>query len=191
MIPSSAEIARSLTGAWLLFRRDPRGMALFDCSARGAWNSFFAAVIVAPLYIVLWLLRDTGGAFAAVGGERLIAVKAIGYAVGWLVFPVVVYEIARRMDRAGRFIPFVVAYNWTSVIQQGIYLGVGLIVTIGPFPPKAAGALTLAALAVALAYAWSVIRIALNVSGPVAAGLIALDFALGFLIAAVERGMVG
>ena len=191
MIPSSAEIARSLTGAWLLFRRDSRGMALFDCSARGAWNSFFAAVIVAPLYIALWLLRDTGGAFSADGGERLIAVKAIGYAVGWLLFPVVVYEIARRMDRAGRFVPFVVAYNWTSVIQQGIYLGVGLIVTVGPFPPQAAGAMTLAALAVALAYAWSVIRVALDVSGPVAAGLIALDFALGFVIAAVERGMTG
>ncbi len=190
MIPSPAEIARALTGAWLLFRRDPRGMALFDLTARGAWNSFFAAVLVAPLYAAVWLLRDTGSAFSAAGSERLVLVKAIGYVVGWLAFPVVAFEAARLLGRTERYVALVVAANWAGAIQQGIYLGVGLLMTLGPFPPTVAAMATLAALAVALAYGWFVIRVALDVPGAAAAGLVGLDFALGLIIAGIERGLL-
>ncbi len=197
MIPSAAEIARSLNGAWLLFRRDPGGLALFNFTARGAWNSFFAAVLVAPLYATLWLLRDTGaGAATAVEaatddtGMRFIAVKAIGYIAGWLAFPALAFEVVRLLGRTERYVAFVVATNWAGAIQQGIYLGVGLLMTLGPFPPNVAAMATLAALAVALAYGWFAIRVSLGVPGAVAAGLLALDFALGLIIAGVERGLL-
>ena len=201
MIPSAAEIARSLNGAWLLFRRDPGGLALFDRTARGAWNSFFAAVLVAPLYATLWLLRDTGagvGAGAATAveaaaddtGMRFIAVKAIGYIAGWLAFPALAFEVVRLLGRTERYVAFVVATNWAGAIQQGIYLGVGLLMTLGPFPPPVAAMATLAALAVALAYGWFAIRVSLGVPGAVAAGLLALDFALGLIIAGMERGLL-
>ncbi len=181
MIPSAPEIARSMTGAWLLFWRDARGMALFDVTARGAWKSFFAAVLVAPLYVTLILSRDPGGS---------LVVPMIGYVVGWLAFPVVAFEAARLLGRADRYVAFVVATNWAGAIQQGLYLGVGLIVIVGASPPPVAGAMTLAALAVALAYGWFVIRTALALPGLAAAGLVALDFALGLVIAGIERGLV-
>ncbi len=43
----------SLYGAWRLARLDRRGFEVFDQTPAGAIRSFFAAVLVAPMY-ALW-----------------------------------------------------------------------------------------------------------------------------------------
>ena len=52
-MPSLAEVARAIYGAWRLMLFDADGMTFFDLSTGGFWRSFFAAVVVAPLYAVL------------------------------------------------------------------------------------------------------------------------------------------
>ena len=51
-MPPKQEIVASLYGAWRLMRLDPTGMTYFNLSADGFWRSFFAAVIVAPAYVL-------------------------------------------------------------------------------------------------------------------------------------------
>ena len=48
---TAREVTAALYGSWRLARLDPGGMAYFNRTVEGFWNSFFAAVIVAPGYI--------------------------------------------------------------------------------------------------------------------------------------------
>ena len=60
--PPAQEILSGLYGAWRLLRRDPQqAEACFRADATGFWNSFFAAVLVAPGYAVLVGLHLAGG----------------------------------------------------------------------------------------------------------------------------------
>ena len=43
------QIARGIRGALLLARFDARGMEYFDLSVEGFWDSFFGAVLAAPI----------------------------------------------------------------------------------------------------------------------------------------------
>ena len=54
---TSREVVAALYGAYRLARFDPSGLALFDATIAGFSRSFFAAVLVAPVYLVLLLIR--------------------------------------------------------------------------------------------------------------------------------------
>jgi hypothetical protein len=57
-VPS--EFVRSLRGAWLLARGDAAGMGLLDLTVEGFWNSFAAALVAAPAYVLLLADRYAG-----------------------------------------------------------------------------------------------------------------------------------
>ena len=52
MIPGQQEIIRSLTGAWLLAKRDTSALNYFNLSIEGFWRSFSAMVLVLPILIL-------------------------------------------------------------------------------------------------------------------------------------------
>ena len=52
MMPDRQEVASSLYGAWRLACLDESGMGYFNISVEGFWRSFFAAVLLAPVYML-------------------------------------------------------------------------------------------------------------------------------------------
>ncbi len=78
------EIARGIRGAVLLARFDARGMEYFDLSVEGFWDSFFGAVLAAPIAIY-WLVIGFPESTASTGW--VIAVEVVRYLIGWIWFP--------------------------------------------------------------------------------------------------------
>ncbi|MCZ6467897.1 MAG: hypothetical protein O6829_11555, partial [Alphaproteobacteria bacterium] len=118
---SAREAATSLYGAYRLARFDARGMTYFETSLAGFWRSFYAAVIVAPVFAVLLAMRYAAGG-EATDEVRFASVEAIAYVIAWVAFPLVMVSLARLLDREERYLGYIVAYNWASVLQNGLYL---------------------------------------------------------------------
>lgn len=122
-MPLREEIVRSLRGALLLARFDPRGVGHFDVTLDGFWRSFVGALLVAPFFI--------GGMLAEAGDAEIAWLsETFRYLTGWALFPLVMIPMARVMGLSARYVPFVIAYNWMQVVAR-MTLGVGALTGTG------------------------------------------------------------
>jgi hypothetical protein len=171
-----AEITAGVYGAWRLARRDPAGLAWIDGSARGFWNSFWAAALVAPAF---YGLEALDGAF----DEQLLRpllVQTIGYVIGWVAFPLAMIRMAEGLDRGRFYFRYITAYNWSAVVQMAFYLPTAVIVHMAPTSGLAMLGMLVTLLL--LFYQAYVAHIALEVPPFTAAGLVVFDLLLGGLI---------
>lgn len=186
---SAREAATSLYGAYRLARFDARGMTYFETSLGGFWRSFYAAVIVAPMFAVLLVMRYAAGG-VAVGGVRFAVVEAIAYVIAWVAFPLVMVSLARLLKREERYLGYIVAYNWASVLQNGLYLPLVMLGMAGVIPAETVGPLSLIALSLILVYGWFIAKVALDVGAGTAVALVALDLVLSVFIDIVASSML-
>ncbi|MGQ0665190.1 MAG: hypothetical protein ACT4P2_16730 [Pseudomonadota bacterium] len=173
------EVGFGVFGAWRLARLEPTGMRYFDTSIDGFWRSFFAALVVAPGYLVVMLLRHAAQPVAA-HPVRVALLEAIGYAIGWTLYPLVAFYLCRAFDVGGRYLGYIVAYNWANVIQAAIYVPaviVGGLLVSGP-----GLLLGLAVMVAILYYQYFIARAALGVGAAVALVFVAVDFATGMAL---------
>ena len=188
-MPSLNELARALYGAYRLARFDANGMQFFDASLSGFWKSFFAAVLVAPLYFFLLLQRfQIGG-----GGEsmaRFLAIEAIAYVIAWVLFPLVMVTVSRTLDCQERYLGYIVAYNWASVLQNALYLPLAILIQAGAIAPDAGAFAVMVLLTAILMYTWFVTRTALAIAGPTAAGIVFLDFVIGIVVNGFAESLI-
>jgi hypothetical protein len=184
------ELVRALYGAFRLARFDADGMTYLDQTVGACWRSFFAAVLVLPLYATLLVAQFATGQVAA-DGFRFAVVEAIAYVIGWLLFPVAMATVAPMMGRNERYVGFIVAYNWASVWQNTVILPIAILGTVGILPAPGGEFLSLVAFCYVLAYGWFVARTALDVPGSWAAGLVVLDLFLSFLLKGASEGLLG
>ncbi len=177
MMVGAEEIRRSLRGCLLLARFDASGLAHFNVTPAGFWNSFLAPAAIFPGQL---LLRSgpLGRIAEEAGWGRVLLAEAVVYAVIVLAFPVAVHLILPLIGRRENFIRYIVAYNWSAVIQMAILLPAGLLVNAGggAFLGTVAGVLV-------LVYAWFITRIALDVTRGVAAAFVLGDVVLTSAIA--------
>ena len=189
MIPSPLEIARAIYGAWRLAHLDPAGMNFLDRTVEGLWKSFFAAVLVAPGYLLL-LLIDVSELELSAGPLRVLVVQLLIYVIIWVAFPLVMYAWAQNMGRAAEYPGFIVAYNWAQVVQMVLVLPASVIVAGHFLPDGMIPLVNLAVLLVLLGYEWFIARTALALGGPAAAGVIALAFFTGLIAKLIGMSMV-
>lgn len=171
----AAEAVSALYGAFRLARFDRSGLAYFDASVDGFWKSFAAAVIVAPLYLVMALLRPD-----ETGGDLLV--DALAYTVNWFAFPVAMLSLVQVLDKQRYYIRHIVAYNWAGVLQNAIYLPLGILLQQNILPIQPGALLSLMVLAWTLIYSGFVTQVALEVPVHVAAGLVVVDLLLSLVV---------
>ena len=183
-MPGLNEILRALYGAYRLARFDAGGLTFFDATVGGFWRSFFAAVIVAPLYVTMLGVRFTSQAIEATPA-RFLAIEMISYVIGWVAYPLVMTTVVRAIDRERHYLRYMVAYNWAGVWQSLLYLPLVILTYGGAVPERAVAVPTLAAFLAILVYAWFIARVGLAIPGLVAASLVALEVGLGLAITAI------
>ena len=174
------EMIASLYGAWRLARLDAGGLRLFDASPRGAKRSFFAAVVVAPIFVLATGLLPPPG--TAEGGFRWIAAEGIAYVVSWVAYPVVVEWLTRKFGCRERFEGWLSAYNWSMVLQNAALLPLAVLTALDVLPADAMQLVWLAAFALIMGWLWFIARSALAVSPMTALGLVILDELLSAMI---------
>ena len=180
-MPTLNETVMSIYGAYRLARLDASGMSYFDTSVAGFWRSFFAAVIIAPFYAILLAIRFTMIA-ADTDPTRFVLTESIAYVVSWTAYPLVMASLTRTLGCWDRFPGYIVAYNWSMVLQIAVVLMVALISTTGVVPKEAGPFLSLATYVAILGYIWFIARAALAVPALTAAGIVAIDIALSYFI---------
>lgn len=163
-MPDRQEIWSSIYGAFRLAFFDTSGLNHLNISVEGFWRSFFAALLVAPGYVIL------AGQGLIVDDESLsiwlIVVHTMIYVVSWMIFPLTAFFIVDLLKLGHRFTALIVAVNWAAVIEVTVMiLGLGFAMIM---PPDAANLMIVAIVVGLIIYQWFVIRTALQSSGTVA-----------------------
>ncbi len=188
MAPLS-EIIRSLYGALHLARGDTSGMAFFNATEQGFWRSFTAAILIAPLFALLLTIRYHVNE-AGVSLLRFTAIETIAYVVSWVAFPLPLYHLTDILGTGHRFIRYIVAYNWASVLQNLLYLPFALLVEAHLVQGTGSTFFGIILLGLVLLYTWFVTRTALEVTNLLAAGLVMIDLVLSIFIYTITQGML-
>ena len=185
MIPSWAEINRSLYGAWRLACVDASGMSYFTVSIDGFWRSFFAAVIVMPIYFFVLALQPAAPAPQEPVNESTLwplFVDLVSYVLGWVVFPVTMVFLARLLDVGRQYVSYIVAYNWATVLQMALFAVAATVITAVGIETALGRLLQLVVFAAVLFYQWFVARTALRTTAIIAVGIVVVDFLIGLLL---------
>lgn len=176
MIPDRQEILWSLQGAWLLVRRQDDGMRRLNLTVGGFWRSFFAAVLILPLYVPFSLIE--AGKRGVPAGRYLVWELAV-YALVWVCWPFALLALCWLLGRTRRFAAMVIASNWVSVPEYAILAGAHLIaLAMPPIAPIA----VLAALAFVLTIEYFVARTALDIGAVPAIGVVTVNLLLVMML---------
>ena len=188
---SKGEIRAALDGSWLLFRNRPEGMAFFDQSIQGFWRSFGVVFLLVPAFLVsgltdkkLYFLQNMYHPDAFPDLAFWLA-QSLGLAIDWLTLPLLLAALAAPIGISQRYVPFIVARNWTSLLTTLPYFAIYFLFLIGIFNAEIAVFLSLLLLPVIIWYRYLVARIALQSSISLAIGIVVLDVVLTLLISEV------
>ena len=185
-MPTAEEVRRALTGAILLLRGEPAGMGCFDLSVDGFWKSFAAVLLVVPGYVLL-LIEQYAATGLPADLMTVVFVETLAYAAGCVAFPIVAVLLTRLMGLGGRYVPLIVAGNWSSLPQIGFLLA-ALLVSLAV--PSVRPMVFLAATLAAVTYQWFVARTALQTTGLTAFGLVVVDVLLSIGISLTADGIL-
>ena len=188
-MPTGVQIAAALYGAWRLLRMDRNGLSYFEQTPEGFYRSFYAALLVAPGYLILVLIHLADLETQA-GGLRIITVEIIAYVISWTAYPLIMFRIADAIGRSSGYITFVVAFNWSKMIHMLIFLPIAAISFTGLLPEALSLLLSFAATIGILVYQWFITRTALDIGGGAATGLVVLDVIIGIVIKFISDGLI-
>jgi hypothetical protein len=176
----------NLAGASQILLGRPEGLTRLDTSLEGFWRSFALVVIVAPIAFLALvgqepLPSEPNAVIEPLTGAR-VALYGMTLLVDWFAFPLVFALLAPSFGLGSRYVPFVVARNWASVIISSILAIVHLLRIFGLVPAAILPFALLVALAVALRLSYVLVRTTLSVSMAMALPIVALDFLLSLVI---------
>jgi hypothetical protein len=175
------EASRSLSGAWGLLRRDPAAPTAFNGTLEGVWRSFFAAVLLLPLYFAhLALIGPAPGAEQAPTGIRWL-IQFFVYVISWAAWPLIAFYMTRLMDCGERLYGYIVAYNWSQLLTAPFLIGIDVLGRIA-LPQEVGLVFELAGLAGVLFYEYLVARQMLGVAANKAIVLVMTAFLLGLVL---------
>ncbi len=163
-------IGRSLAGAWQLIKLNPRAMDYFDISADGFWKSFWAIILVAPLF---FLGLNVSYDMAVEQGHQIsLAAHIIEFLLRLPLIALVMVFFTRFLRIDAHYSDMIIAFNWFWVVANYIILPISMLISLGVLPLKA-GTLGVVVVAIYLELyvTWFLFRQSLRISGWLAFGI--------------------
>lgn len=198
MIPSLDESRRSLAGAWLLLRNDPRGFAAMDTSYDGFLRSFSVVLFLLPFYFInlnanMALRAEDIGldttSTSPTGSDYLFEVVLIG--LDWITFPLLAMIFVRQFGGASHYSRLIVARNWASLIAIQFIMIPTVLFLVGLIDSSMLAFLRLVSLAIILRYQYTIIRNALGCAISPAIGLVTLDVLVTIFVTLSLQSLTG
>ena len=178
-MPTGQEVLNSVFGAYRLALLDASAMRWFSVSMPGFWRSFTAAFLVAPPFALIVGLRFDPQD-ASIGSYCLV--ESVIYVLGWITFPLVMVPVCWALSRGDRYVAYVVAYNWSAVVQVGMSLPLVLINAFGLLPALVISLLAALVTGALLFYQWFIARAALQTAPLMALLVLAVDLLAGLVV---------
>ena len=176
-----ARITQSLYATLYLAKFDRVGFKYLGTTTGAFWLSFTSAFIVLPFFIILGVIRFKNEGFTS-GLGRYLSLDLCSYALSWLAFPVLMEYLSHSLNCRKNFLQFLVAYNWSMVPQNILYVTIILLASIDAISPNWANNLTFLLLMWIFAFTWFVTKEGLDVPNFTALGIVIMDFFLGLVI---------
>jgi hypothetical protein len=118
---------------------------------------------------------------------ELLTIEPLGYLIGWTLFPVLSHLYCQRTGKLHDWYDYIAAYNWSNILQMGLYLPASLIADTGMAPPVMF-VMSVAVLAAAIGIHFRLAIVVLRVDPLPALVLVAIDLASSIVLARiVER----
>ena len=167
-------------------RGRPEGLNRLDLSIEGFWRSFAAIGLVIPFAALGFISQARLAASAGEGSVEPVGggfgAEAVALIADWLTFPLVFAVLARALGLGARYVPFIVARNWASVIIAALVSVIHAAHLVGLLPPALASFALLVAVAVALRFSYVIARTALAAPLSVALPIVMLDFLISLTV---------
>lgn len=192
MLPAE-EIHRSLAGAWRLMTGRSDGLRLLDLSAEGFWNSFQALLVAAPALVIGWVAvaNDIADPLS-VSARFSMATRLAIVDVGSWVLPLAGLALAAPYAGIGnRFVPYVVASNWASVIIAWLQLPGALLRLFVPDAGNALLLLTLLLFVIAMVLSWRMTNAAIGKGTAVGSAVFAGMFVASLVVIFALQSLLG
>ena len=177
-------VSSGLHAAWLLARGRAEGLRFIESDMAGAARSFWAAAICLPAFVCLRLLAWTEAGTPPHAAHEL-ALDLLSYAIGWCGFAVLLYRLVGAMGLASRWPRCIALWNWCNVIQYMLLVVFSIPGLLGA-PVLLDQVAQFVGLGWALWLEWFAFRLTLGVGMLPAVGLVALDVAIGVLLAGLD-----
>ncbi len=130
-MPSWIEFRLGCQGLYRLALFNRSFLGYFDLSTAGALRSFGLALPILPLFLwLVWLNLDQ----AVPSVPFYLTAKTVAYAYGWILFPFVILNAGRLLDREREAVGCIAIYNWTSVLWMFLQLPVTVLDVSGLSP---------------------------------------------------------
>ncbi len=191
---NARDVVMGLYASWRLFLFDRTAIQYIDSTVDGFWISFYAAVIALPGAFILRILfvENNPELLADTGMGRVTMVFALDYVYQWVLFPLFMVYLAEAIGRRRQYVTFIVARNWSQVIQIAIILPPAVILLAGGADDAgAAWLLLIAAHFVTWVYGWFIARNALDISGMAAALIVFAELVISIVISLVSELLIG
>ena len=171
---------RNLYGAWLLVCFNRTGLSFFANSSTEFWRSFQAAILCAPIYLMLLIMRYT---HIEVGVPILAAtiIYALSYIISWFAFPYAMFHGTRIINRQRFFFRYISAYNWATALQFSALLAIATIAHNTLIAPVFSGFLTLALVIAIFIYKGFIAYVSLEIDIRRTIMLVLFDFIIALL----------
>ncbi len=179
------DIRDNLAGALEIMLGRPEGLTRLDVSLEGFWRSFAAFFLVLPFALLALISQSRLAALNAETPEIAgygFGVEVAILLVDWLAFPPLFALIARPLGLGPRYVPFIVARNWATVVIGAMMALVHAAFLVGILPGQVTIYVLIAFIAVALRFSYVIARIALDVTMRTALPIVAADFLLSLTI---------
>lgn len=183
-MPFSQEIFRSIHGAWRIARFDPDAMRHFNLTMQGFWRSFIAAALLAPFFVLTNVLNvaDASAEHLSRDGFGYVAVWLLVWFVAWAVFPIVMVPVSHLLKLSDVYVPFIIAWNWSSVLMAAALYPLSMIYGLGIIGQQPAALLLMAVRITLFFYGYLVARASLRCGIAMAIGLVVMEFLISLLI---------
>jgi hypothetical protein len=184
-----AYVRENLAGAWEVMLGRPDGAVRIDTSIEGFWRSFAVIVLVAPFALLSFLSEEPIAAEGAASSAATVSLPlfAVAVIIDWVTFPLIFAFVARAFALGSRYVPFIVARNWASVIVGAMIAVLDALHLLGIVPQTVMPFAVIGALAVALRFSYVIARTTLGVSMALALPIVLLDYVVSLTIWSLFR----
>jgi len=160
----------SLTGAWQLIKLNPQAMDYFDKSADGFWKSFWAIILVAPLFFLG--LNISYEPAVAEGHQVSLMAHIVEFFLRLPLIALVMAYFTKFLKIDTHYSDMIIASNWLWVVANYIILSLSILISLEILPIQA-GTLLVVAVAVYLELyvIWFLFKQSLQISGWLAFGV--------------------
>jgi hypothetical protein len=182
------EISVAIYGTWRFATLDRAAAQFFDNTRDAFWKSFNAAWLALPAYALLVLLSFTQHPVDA-GAFRILSVEVISYAIGWVLFPLIMVTFTDTMKCDRNYFRFITAWNWSIVLQAYFFLGISAFSASGTVPDSLGGLVSLVATLAIFFYQGFIAKTTLDVTTPVAFLVVVIDLTIAIALSLVSRSL--